>query len=42
MQTIRIFRKSGGLVASFKGIAGKTETSEMRNLYPESAFYWLR
>lgn len=43
MQTIRIYAKDGsGLVASFTGIVGKVETEQMRLMYPESKFNWLR
>jgi len=42
MQTIRIYSKNGGLVASFTGIAGKVETQRLRDEYPESRFLWLR
>jgi len=42
MQTIRIYAKQGGLVAKFTGIAGKVETDQMRQQFPESHFNWLR
>lgn len=42
MQTIRIYRRSGGLVASFSGAPGFVETAQMRSDYPESYFMWLR
>jgi len=42
MQTIRIYRKGGGLAAKFTGAPHKVETDEMRERYPEGSFLWLR
>jgi hypothetical protein len=42
MQTIRIYSKSGELVATFTGPPNKTETAAMRSNYPESVYRWLR
>ena len=42
MQTIRIYRLSGGFVAAFTGIPGLVETKEMQRQYPETMFLWVR
>ena len=45
MQTIRIYAQMGKtvkLVHSVTGIAGKIETTALRDQFPESEFMWLR
>ena len=42
MQTIRIWHKDGGFVASFTGPAYSVETPQLRAQYPETQFIWLR
>ena len=42
MQTIRIYSRSGGLVARFSGAPNRVETKEMRERFPEGEYRWLR